>query len=110
MDASERRWATAGLGMLAAALGWCIAWVDPRPTWDDTGVTAIALVVVAAALGWLRPQRPWVWALLIGGWIPLLESGWRPQPANGGVLPSLAVAGLGAYAGAFGRRLQRGLG
>jgi hypothetical protein len=65
-------------GACALVLGSMIAWVDSRPNWDDTGVTAGALLLsaaVAPALG----LRWWVSALLVAFPIVLLEhrsAGW----------------------------------
>jgi len=65
-------------GALALVVGCCIAWMDTRPGWDDTGVTAGALLLggaLAAALG----LRWWVAALLVAGPIVLAEgqdAGW----------------------------------
>ena len=46
-----------GLLALALGLGGLLTYVDTRPTWDDTGVTAAALLVTAALLGCLVPAR-----------------------------------------------------
>jgi hypothetical protein len=65
-------------GVTALVLGSVVAWVDTRPNWDDTGVTAGALVLsaaVAVALG----LRWWASALLVAFPIVLLEhriAGW----------------------------------
>jgi len=56
--------ATVVIGTLALAVGCGIAWVDTRPTWDDAGVTAGALLVgggLAAVLG----LRWWLATLLV---------------------------------------------
>ena len=45
--------------VVAALLGSCIAYVDSQPTWDDTGVTAAALVVAAGLVSLARP-RAWL--------------------------------------------------
>jgi hypothetical protein len=54
----------------AIAMGLAIAWVDSRPHWDDTGITAGSLLLSAGLLGLMGPRRPWLWALGIGIWIP----------------------------------------
>jgi hypothetical protein len=56
---------------LALAAGALIAWIDARPGWDDTGVTAGLLFVAAAACGCAWPRQAWLWALAVGAWIPL---------------------------------------
>ncbi len=87
--------------LLAAAVGLLIAWVDSRPTWDDTGVTAGMIFLTAALFGALRPFRAPVWALAVGAWVPLFGIILR---RNFGSLLALAVAFAGAYAGALARR------
>ena len=57
--------------ILSVVCGLFIAWIDNRPGWDDTGITAGMIVLVAALFGFLKPQNPWVWALTVSGWIPL---------------------------------------
>ena len=45
---------------VAVVLGFAIAYVDSRPTWDDTGITASAVLITAGILGALGPERPWL--------------------------------------------------
>jgi hypothetical protein len=85
---------------IVAGLG--IAWVDTRPGWDDTGISALAVVAVCALFGALRPHHAWVWALLVGVWIPALNIALHH---NYGALMALGIALIGAYIGAGGRRL-----
>ena len=89
---------------LAVACGLAIAWVDSRPTWDDTGVTAGALVLTAGLFGLLAGRRPWLVALCVGAWLPLFENA-RASVA----LAVLAFAFAGAYAGYAVRRLGAGM-
>jgi disulfide bond formation protein DsbB len=86
---------------VAIALGLLIGYVDSRPSWDDTGVTAGVLFISTAILGALAPQRPWVWALCVGLWIPLFGIF---GSSNYGSLIALAVAFVGAYSGMLLRR------
>ena len=81
---------------LAIGAGLTIAVIDSQPGWDDTGVTAILLVLAAFASAALSGRRPWLWALLVGGWIPLLEI-----PSSGQLGPAVALlfAASGAIAG-----------
>lgn len=81
----------------ALAAGGLIAYVDGSPGWDDTGVTAGALFLAAAAFGWLDPRRPWLWAAAVGLWIPLLGI---LRDGNYGALIAPAFALAGAYLGA----------
>ncbi|HJU01286.1 MAG TPA: hypothetical protein VJ966_08780 [Actinomycetes bacterium] len=89
----------------ALALGLALALVDSSPGWDDTGVSAAAVLVTAAAFGAARPSRAWLWALAVGLWIPAMGIALRHNPA---ALIALVPAVLGAYAGAAARRLLTG--
>jgi hypothetical protein len=86
----------------ALALGLLSALVDSSPGWDDTGVSAAAVFVGAAAFGATRPSRAWLWALAVGLWIPVLGIVDR---GNVAALLALVPALLGAFAGAAARRL-----
>lgn len=86
------------LGALALGLG--IAAVDARPAWDDTGMTAFALLLGAGIFGFLGPRRAWLWALAIGIWIPLHAFIEQASPASSAMLLVLAFPLTGAYAGA----------
>ena len=57
--------------VLSVLAGVLIAWMDSRPGWDDTGITAGTIVLVSALFGYLWPSRPWIWALTVSSWIPL---------------------------------------
>jgi hypothetical protein len=61
--------------ILAAAIsvvgGFVIFLIDSSAGWDDTGITAGILFILAAVCGFLSPKRFWLWALLAGLWIPL---------------------------------------
>jgi len=82
--------------LFAVGLGGSIAYVDSRPTWDDTGITALALFLVAAAFGFASPRRAWVWGLALGIWIPLLGI---LRTGNYGSVLALLFAFAGAMAG-----------
>jgi hypothetical protein len=86
---------------LAVALGLTIAWVDSRPTWDDTGITVAAIFGTALALGAAAPSRPGMMAIALGIWIPVFNI---VQGLNYGAVASLVIAFGGSYAGAFLRR------
>jgi hypothetical protein len=90
--------------ILLAALtaGWVITWVDSRPTWDDTGITAVAIFATTMMFGGLRPQQVWLSALAVGIWIPLLG---LIRFGNYATVLALVFAFAGAYAGALVRYL-----
>jgi hypothetical protein len=56
---------------IAVLAGLFSAYVDSRPTWDDTGILAAGLLVVSGLLTLLGHRRPWLIALAVGIWIPL---------------------------------------
>lgn len=84
--ADSTRWRDLLLAVVAVALGIAIAWVDSRPTWDDTGITAVWLLGATAIVAALSGRRPLLWAILVGAWTPLLEI-----PASGDAAPLLAL-------------------
>jgi hypothetical protein len=80
--------------------------MDSRPHWDDTGITAFAMVSAAGVCGLIAPVRPWRWALLVGIWIPahmLMRTG---SPRSLIMLIVLAFPIAGAYAGMAVRRVM----
>jgi hypothetical protein len=58
------------IGILAGLL---IAYVDSRPTWDDTGITVGSMLLTSGLLTLLGYRRPWLIALAVGIWTPLYE-------------------------------------
>ncbi len=82
--------------IVAAAIGILIAYVDSRPTWDDAGVTAGALLLGAALVGLFIQRHPWVYGILIGIWIPLVQI-YRSHDFR--MLVILLIPLVGAYAG-----------
>ena len=82
--------------LLAAAAGAAIALVDSSPTRDDTGLTVMALLVAAGVTAAIAGRRPWLVALLVGGFVPLLEI---PRGGGGASLFSLVFAGVGSGVG-----------
>lgn len=93
-----------GLVIAALVLGLLLAWVDSRPTWDDTGLMVGVLALTCAGFGAAHPKRAWLWALLIGGWIPLFGV---LVTHNYGSLIALGVACIGAYVGVLVRTVAR---
>jgi hypothetical protein len=85
----------------ALLLGFAIAYVDSSPGWDDTSVSAAAVLGVSGSFGLLYPARPWLWGLAVGTWIPAFGIVWEFNYAS---LLALAFSFAGAYAGALVRR------
>ena len=88
------------LSIAAIALGLTIAYVDSRPTWDDTGITAagLALSALIAVLieGSGRPLRAAAIAVLVGIWIPVFEIA---APGTYGTLLSFVFSAVGTFVG-----------
>ena len=85
--------------VLAAAAGIGIALVDSRPGFDDTGVTVFALLIAAAVTAAVAGRRPWLMALLVGGFVPLVEI--VGQGTDAAPLVALLFAGVGAFVGSM---------
>lgn len=90
------------LFVVALILGSVITWMDSSPGWDDTIVTVGSIFLSTLVLGFFGPKFPWLWALIVGAGIPLVEI---PQSHNSGALVALVIAIIGAFAGALGRKL-----
>ena len=84
------------LAIGAVAIGLAIGYVDSQPTWDDTGITVALVLLTSGMVAGMSGRRPWLWALLVGVWVPLFEIG---GPAGLGSLAALLVAAVGAVAG-----------
>jgi hypothetical protein len=81
---------------VAIAAGLSLGYLDSRPGWDDAGVTAGLLFIASATFGGLAPQRPWLWAICVGAWIPIFGI---LERSNYGSVMALIFAFAGAYAG-----------
>lgn len=88
---------------LAIALigGVLIGYMDSRPGWDDTGITAVSLVLVAGIGAFVAGRAPILVAVLTGMWVPVLEAS---SLSTGGPLLALVFAGVGAGIGWLVRR------
>lgn len=93
MEGHAFMWIAGGFAVL---LGGAIAWVDTRSGWNDTDLTAGALLVVAGIAA-LSGLRWWLAAVLVVGPLLLAEirgAGW-----------GLVLAPVFAFAGALGGAL-----
>lgn len=82
--------------VLGLALGVALAWIDSRPTWDDTGVTFVGILLVSAVCTALGTRPWWLVALFVGGLIPVVEI---TLASNWLSLLALVPAVLGSLAG-----------
>jgi hypothetical protein len=85
---------------MALGAGVAIAWIDTRPHWDDTGLSAGLLFLAAAGAAALRAPA-WLAALLVAAPPVIAEI-----RGGSGVLLAIPIALLGALAGLV---LRRGL-
>jgi hypothetical protein len=84
------------LAIVAGAIGLTLGYLDSRPSWDDTGIIAALVLLSSAVVAGVSGRRPWLWALLVGAWIPLFEAFGAGGLAS---LAALAVSTLGAFGG-----------
>lgn len=77
-------------------MGITIAWIDSRPNWDDTGVSAFLVLMAALLCGYLAAKKPWIIALAVSLWIPLYSI---LSTHNYGAFLALIPGFIGAYAG-----------
>jgi hypothetical protein len=103
-DRNRQRHAIRAVGVASAVLcaSLAVAWMDTRPGWDDTGITAGSVVLIAA-LGALGGVRAWLSAALAV--LPLLAAELADGPA---ILLSIPLGALGALAGVLARRILPG--
>ena len=88
--------------LVALLLGVGIGWVDSRPAWDDTGITAVAVFVCAFAAAAGDPRWAWLSGLAVG--LPVLALDAVLRGGYGAVAAvgiGLVAAGLGYLAGRF---------
>jgi hypothetical protein len=94
--ASRLRWIGA---IFCLASGLIIAWIDSRPNWDDTAMTAAALALTAG-LGALARVPPWLAGALVAAPLVVAEIS-----GGAGVLLAIPFALGGAGIGALIRHL-----
>ncbi|MGH7682617.1 MAG: permease prefix domain 1-containing protein [Candidatus Eiseniibacteriota bacterium] len=100
-----------GVLIAGAVMGLTIAYIDSRPNWDDTGVTAFALLASAGLLGFIAPRRPWLWGTAVGIWTMGAAVAGAPHSGFAAMafILILAFPLLGAYGGAMARRFLAGV-
>lgn len=81
---------------IATAIGILIGWADTRPAWDDTGVTAGALLLAALVLSWIRPGSAFPIAAALGLPAPLMHAITHRSP---GSIFAVALSTAGAAIG-----------
>ena len=84
--------------IISSLLGLLIAWIDSRPNWDDSGITAAMIFCVSAFFGFFMKDRPWLWALSVGIWIPLSSTLFY---MNYTTILALIFAFIGSYVGSL---------
>lgn len=82
--------------VVGTAVGFTTGWLDSSPHWDDTGVTAGTVLLAAAALAYWQRRCPWLWALIVGVWVPVLA---LARNGDKGAFAALIFAAIGAGAG-----------
>lgn len=83
-------------------------WLDIKV--GDLLLTAVVVLAACMLLGFLRPQQPWRWVLLVGVFVPLVE--WMAyfflseKPERAQIYESF-LAFVPGIAGAFGAAVGR---
>ena len=94
------------LPLLTMFLGVIIGMIDLTAT--EVQLPALMLLTIGFFAGYAKPKYAWVWALLLGIWVPLaeftalaigLKIGYRPDILASSI--ALVPAFVGAYGGAF---------
>ena len=81
---------------IAVLAGLFFVYVDSRPTWDDTGILAGAILLTCGFIALVGYRRPWLLALMVGAWIPLRGIFITHNYFS---LLALIIAFIGAYGG-----------
>lgn len=91
------------LAVASLATGLVVAWIDSRPSWDDTGVTVGLLLIGSTVAAFVGGRRPWLWALLVGAPLPAVEI------VTEGTLAPLIALSFAAVGAAIGWGLRRAI-
>jgi hypothetical protein len=81
---------------VALAIGIAIGYVDSRPTWDDTGITAGSVFLAAAILSAVRPRAAWLVGLAAGAPVLVFNV---VLSGNFGSAVAIAIGLVGALVG-----------
>ena len=92
------------LAIAAAAIGFVLAKIDTSPHWDDTGIIVVLVITTTAVFSFLQPRYAWLWAIMIGLPIPILNI---IKSHNYGSFAALIFSFVGACSGLFMSRLGR---
>lgn len=87
---------------LAFLGGLAIAYVNSSPNWSNTGVIVGLIFISSALLSFINTRYAWLWALLIGIWVPLTSV---LTDSNYNALLALAFAYFGAFLGFFVKKI-----
>jgi hypothetical protein len=88
--------ATKIAGTIAIVAGLVIGFIDSRPGFDATAITAVLLALAAGLATTLDPRRWLLWTAIVAGPLILLEVPPTNSPAP---MAALVFAGIGAAAG-----------
>ena len=95
---------------IALALGVCAGFINIQL--QDLMLTALSVMAFTMLLGFVFPQRPWRWLLIVAGCVPLaqllaylLRAERQPRVLLYESLLGFVTAAVGAYGGSVGRRL-----
>jgi len=99
------KWKSSILLSLATLAGLAIAWIDAQPNWDDTGITVLIVLSVAALFGFFTSKKIWITALAVSIWIPIASIS---MTHNFGGLLALIPGFVGAYFGYFIKMATKG--
>ncbi len=105
------RWPRMWMHLFTLFLGIVVGLVDLRSS--EPQFAALLLLVFGLFAGFAQPRRAWLWALLLGIWVPILgilsymlhlSAGTNTEAFTSTI--ALIPAFVGAYAGAIIKRLS----
>ena len=90
--------------LLAMVAGMALASYDTRT--DDSAIEVGLVLIVSLGLAFMAPKLWWVIALLVGGFIPLVEIGFSLVP-GARVPPGIAAVGVALVGALIGFGIAR---